>query len=126
LAECVTAGARSLRADRGAAASPSLLRSPVKGLIRDRRALEASGAYPDLPDARRDHDVAVVGGLIAVAAGFEEGDAVAAILVAGIIFAAASRLIDENARVLMDTSPADARAKAEAAISGLGEAVGWV
>jgi len=46
--------------------------------------------------------------------------------VAGIIFAAASRLIDENARVLMDTSPADARAKAEAAISGLGEAVGWV
>jgi divalent metal cation (Fe/Co/Zn/Cd) transporter len=95
-------------------------------LIRDRRALEASGAYPDLPDARRDHDVAVLGGLIALAAGFEEGDAVAAILVAGIIFAAASRLIDENARVLMDTSPADARAKAEAAISGLGEAVGWV
>jgi hypothetical protein len=46
--------------------------------------------------------------------------------VAGIIFAAASRLIDENARVLMDTSPADARATAEAAISGLGEAVGWV
>jgi cation diffusion facilitator family transporter len=67
--------------------------------------------------------LAVLGGLIAVAAGFEEGDTVAAILVAGIIFAAASRLIYENARVLMDTAPADARAKAEAAISGLGDAV---
>ena len=67
--------------------------------------------------------LAVLGGLVAVAAGFEDGDAVAAILVAGIIFAAASRLMYENARVLMDTSPADARAKAEAAISGLGDAV---
>jgi len=43
--------------------------------------------------------------------------------VAGIIFAAASRLMYENARVLMDTAPADARAKAEAAISGLGDTV---
>jgi cation diffusion facilitator family transporter len=67
--------------------------------------------------------LAVLCGLIAVAAGFEEGDAIAALLVAGIIFAAASRLIYENARVLMDTAPADARAKAEAAISGLGDAV---
>jgi cation diffusion facilitator family transporter len=67
--------------------------------------------------------VAVLVGLIAVAAGFQEGDAVAALLVAGIIFAAASRLIYENARVLMDTAPADAREKAEAAISGLGDAV---
>ena len=67
--------------------------------------------------------LAVLCGLIAVAAGFPEGDAIAALLVAGIIFAAASRLIYENARVLMDTAPDDARAKAEAAISGLGDAV---
>jgi cation diffusion facilitator family transporter len=67
--------------------------------------------------------VAVLGGLVAVAAGFKDGDAIAAILVAGIIFAAASRLIYENARVLMDTTPADARDKAEAAISELGDAV---
>src|ERR1700733_5089046 len=59
--------------------------------------------------------VAVLGGLVAVAAGFKDGDAMAAILVAGIMFAAASRLIYENARVLMDTAPADVRAKAEAA-----------
>jgi cation diffusion facilitator family transporter len=67
--------------------------------------------------------LAVLGGLVAVAAGFQKGDAVAALVVAGIIFAAASRLIYENARVLMDTAPADAREKAEAAISGLGDAV---
>jgi len=67
--------------------------------------------------------LAVLCGLVAVAAGFRQGDAIAAILVAGIIFAAASRLIYENARVLMDASPADAREKAEAAISGLGDAV---
>ena len=65
----------------------------------------------------------VLGGLVAVAAGFEDGDSVAAILVAGIIFAAASRLIYENARVLMDTTPEDAREKAEVAISELGDAV---
>lgn len=67
--------------------------------------------------------VAVLAGLIAVAAGFEEGDSIAAILVAGVIFAAASRLVYENARVLMDTSPEDARGKAEAAIGELGDGV---
>jgi cation diffusion facilitator family transporter len=65
----------------------------------------------------------VLCGLVAVAAGFPEGDAIAALVVAGIIFAAAGRLIYENARVLMDTAPDDAREKAEAAISGLGDAV---
>lgn len=35
----------------------------------------------------------------------------------------AGRLIYENARVLMDTALADARAQAEAAISGLGDAI---
>jgi cation diffusion facilitator family transporter len=67
--------------------------------------------------------VAVLGGLIAVASGFEHGDAVAALVVAAIIFGAAGRLILENARVLMDTAPPKAQASAEAAINGLGDAV---
>ncbi len=67
--------------------------------------------------------VAVLGGLIAVAAGAEHGDAIAALVVAVIIFVAATRLVYDNARVLMDTTPAEAQARAEAAISGLGDAV---
>ncbi len=67
--------------------------------------------------------VAVLCGMIAVAVGFHDGDAVAALVVALIIFLAATRLVYENARVLMDTTPAEARARAEAAISGLGDAV---
>ena len=67
--------------------------------------------------------LAVLGGMVAVAAGIAEGDAIAALVVAGIIFAAAGRLIYENARVLMDTAPTDAHARAEAAITGLGDAV---
>jgi cation diffusion facilitator family transporter len=67
--------------------------------------------------------VAVMGGLIAVAAGFKAGDAVAALVVACIIFGAAGRLIYENARVLMDTTPADAHARAEQAIHDLGDGV---
>jgi cation diffusion facilitator family transporter len=67
--------------------------------------------------------VAVLAGLVAVRAGFEHGDAIAALVVACIIFIAAGRLVYENARILMDTTPADARAQAEAAISGLGDAV---
>jgi divalent metal cation (Fe/Co/Zn/Cd) transporter len=49
--------------------------------------------------------VAVLGGIVAVRAGFEQGDAVAALVAACIIFMAAGRLIYENARVLMDTTP---------------------
>jgi cation diffusion facilitator family transporter len=67
--------------------------------------------------------LAVLAGLAAVAAGFEAGDAIAALVVACIIFAAAGRLLYENARVLMDTVPGDAQARAEQAINGLGEAV---
>jgi divalent metal cation (Fe/Co/Zn/Cd) transporter len=67
--------------------------------------------------------LAVLGGLIAVSAGFERGDAVAALVVALIIFGAAGRLIYENGRVLMDTAPADARARAEQAINDLGDDV---
>jgi cation diffusion facilitator family transporter len=65
--------------------------------------------------------LAVLGGLVAVAAGFDAGDATAALVVAVIIFSAALRLIIENALVLMDTAPADAQARAEAAITGLGD-----
>lgn len=67
--------------------------------------------------------LAVLGGMIAVAGGFEQGDSVAALTVAGIVFTAAGRLVYENARVLMDTTPADVRARAEPAIKGLGEEV---
>jgi cation diffusion facilitator family transporter len=64
--------------------------------------------------------VAVLAGLIAVGAGFQEGDSFAALVVAAIIFGAAARLIFENARVLMDTVPATAQEQARAAIAELG------
>jgi cation diffusion facilitator family transporter len=64
--------------------------------------------------------LAVLAGLTAVALGFKQGDATAALVVAAIIFIAAGRLIYENARVLMDTAPAGAQARAEHAINELG------
>jgi cation diffusion facilitator family transporter len=67
--------------------------------------------------------LAVLCGLIAVSTGVEEGDAIAALVVALIIFGAAGRLIYENGRVLMDTTPADAQSRAERAIDELGERV---
>jgi cation diffusion facilitator family transporter len=67
--------------------------------------------------------LAVLGGLTAVAFGFKEGDAVAALLVACVIFGAAGRLIYENARVLMDTAPADAQEQARRAVESLGDSV---
>jgi cation diffusion facilitator family transporter len=63
--------------------------------------------------------LAVLAGLLAVAAGFEEGDAFAALVVAVIIFAAATRLILENARVLIDTAPAAAQESAREAVAAL-------
>jgi cation diffusion facilitator family transporter len=63
--------------------------------------------------------LAVLAGLLAVDAGFLEGDSVAALLVAAIILAAAVRLIAENANVLMDRTPAQARGAAEHAIADL-------
>ena len=63
--------------------------------------------------------VAVLFGIVAVALGFHEGDAIASLVVAAIIFTAAARLIYENARVLMDTTPLEAQADAEAAIRAL-------
>jgi cation diffusion facilitator family transporter len=64
--------------------------------------------------------VAVLVGLLLVRAGFPEGDPIAALIVAVIIFAAAGRLVLENAQVLMDTAPADAQAVARDAVVALG------
>jgi len=64
--------------------------------------------------------VVVLAGLIAVDAGFHQGDALAALVVAAIILGAALRLISQNANVLMDHAPAQARSAAERAIAGLG------
>jgi cation diffusion facilitator family transporter len=64
--------------------------------------------------------LAVLVGLLAVQAGLAQGDSIAALVVAAIIFVAAARLIGENANVLMDRTPAEAREAAERAISDLG------
>lgn len=62
----------------------------------------------------------VLAGLLAVKAGLQQADAIAALLVAAVIFVVALRLIARNADVLMDRTPAQARAAAESAIAGLG------
>jgi cation diffusion facilitator family transporter len=67
--------------------------------------------------------LSVLAGLVAVSAGFDQGDSIAALIVAGVIFVAAVRLIFENARVLMDTTPAEAHARAYAAITDLGDGI---
>jgi cation diffusion facilitator family transporter len=63
--------------------------------------------------------LAVLAGLVAVREGFADGDAIAAVVVALILFGAAARLISENARVLMDTAPAEAEESARSAIVAL-------
>ncbi|HTD08927.1 MAG TPA: cation diffusion facilitator family transporter, partial [Solirubrobacteraceae bacterium] len=63
----------------------------------------------------------VLAGLLAVRAGVHDADSLAALLVAVIIFAAASRLIARNTNALMDHVPAQTRTTAEQAIAGLGE-----
>jgi divalent metal cation (Fe/Co/Zn/Cd) transporter len=63
--------------------------------------------------------ISVLAGLIAVRAGFQQGDAFAALIVAAIIFGAATRLIFENAQVLMDKVPAEAESRARRAIEAL-------
>jgi cation diffusion facilitator family transporter len=65
--------------------------------------------------------LAVLAGLLAVDAGFRQGDSVAALLVAVVIVLAAARLLGVNANVLMDRTPAGARAAAAQAIAALGE-----
>ncbi|HYB24274.1 MAG TPA: cation diffusion facilitator family transporter [Solirubrobacteraceae bacterium] len=67
--------------------------------------------------------VLVLAGLVAARAGFHEGDAVAALLIAAITLVTAGRLIGENANVLMDRAPAQARQAAERAIAALGAQV---
>ncbi|MHB8532911.1 MAG: cation diffusion facilitator family transporter, partial [Solirubrobacteraceae bacterium] len=64
--------------------------------------------------------LAVLAGLLAADAGLHQGDSVAALLVAAIIFATSLRLIGENANVLMDRAPSAARAAAERSIARLG------
>jgi cation diffusion facilitator family transporter len=64
--------------------------------------------------------LAVLIGLLAVRAGLDQGDSIAALLVAVLIGAAAIRLIGENANVLMDRTPAEAREAAERAIERIG------
>jgi cation diffusion facilitator family transporter len=67
--------------------------------------------------------VAVLVGLLAVHAGFADGDSLAALLVALVILVTALRLIGENANVLMDRAPEHAQLLAERAIVALGTEV---
>ncbi len=53
--------------------------------------------------------IAVLAGLGLVAIGYDHGDALAALVVGMLIFGAVGRLVLENARVLMDRTPEDAR-----------------
>jgi cation diffusion facilitator family transporter len=62
----------------------------------------------------------VLMGLLLVDGGISQGDSIAALVVAAIICAAAARLIGENANVLMDRTPSEAREAAERAIADLG------
>jgi cation diffusion facilitator family transporter len=64
--------------------------------------------------------LAVLAGLLAVHEGLRQGDSIAALLVALITFVVAGRLTGENANVLMDRTPSEAREAAERAIAGLG------
>jgi cation diffusion facilitator family transporter len=64
--------------------------------------------------------LAVLLGLVAVRASFTQGDSVAALVVAAITFGVAARLLAENANILMDRTPEQAREAAERAIAGLG------
>jgi cation diffusion facilitator family transporter len=62
---------------------------------------------------------AVLVGLVAARAGYEDGDAIAALFVAALVVLAASRLIRQNVDVLMDRVPARAHDEARAAIEAL-------
>jgi cation diffusion facilitator family transporter len=61
--------------------------------------------------------IAVLIGLLAVRSGFEDGDAVAALVVAALVIVAAVRLALGNVQVLMDKAPAAAAAAAREAIA---------
>jgi cation diffusion facilitator family transporter len=63
--------------------------------------------------------VAVLAGLLAAAAGYENGDSLAALFVAALVLLAAGRLGRRNVDVLMDRAPADAIEAARRAIAGV-------
>jgi cation diffusion facilitator family transporter len=63
--------------------------------------------------------VVVLVGLLLVRDGFAQGDAIAALIIATIVIATGARLITENANVLMDRTPAEAKEAAERAIARL-------
>jgi len=63
--------------------------------------------------------LAVLAGLVLVASGYEQGDALAALVVGALIFAAVGRLVLVNVRVLMDRAPEEARASAREALAAL-------
>jgi cation diffusion facilitator family transporter len=63
--------------------------------------------------------LAVLAGLLAVRAGYADGDSLAALFVASLVLVAAARLIRRNVDVLMDRAPADAEDAARAAIAGV-------
>lgn len=63
--------------------------------------------------------VAVLGGLLAVRAGWKEADSAAALFVALLVLAAAARLMRRNVDVLMDRVPSEAAAIASRAIGAL-------
>jgi cation diffusion facilitator family transporter len=89
----------------------------LRGAARYKSAALRSNAFHFASDMAG--SLTVLAGLAAVSAGFHQGDALAALLVAAIIFAVAGRLIVENARILMDTMPAEAHARAHQAITDL-------
>ena len=66
-------------------------------------------------------EVAVLAGLLAARAGFGQGDTLAALVVAAIIFAAAAKLTVRNAKVLMDTADVGLQTKAAAAVEALND-----
>ena len=63
--------------------------------------------------------LAVLAGLAAVRAGWQDGDSLAALFVAFLVVTAAARLIRRNVDVLMDRAPAGAVRTARDAIAGL-------
>jgi cation diffusion facilitator family transporter len=63
--------------------------------------------------------LAVLAGLTAAALGFPEGDAIAALFVAGLVIVAAGRLLSRNVDVLMDRAPVGAEEAARQAIFAL-------
>jgi cation diffusion facilitator family transporter len=63
--------------------------------------------------------LAVLAGLVAAAAGFPEGDAIAALFVAALVVGAAARLLRRNVDALMDHAPAGAEEQARRAIAEL-------